>query len=155
MKTVSDNRKARFDFAIGDKYEAGIELLGWEVKSARAGSVNLQDSFVYFQPAPQGGAVQCFLKNAHFSPYGFGDMKTQEPLRDRRLLLNRSEINKLYTAVKAKGFTCVATRIYFNGRGRVKVEIALARGKHNYDKKKTLKERDIARETLTVLSRGV
>ena len=152
MKVVTENRKARFDFYIEDKYEAGIELLGWEVKSARAGGVNLQDSFVYFE----GGArAQAFLKNAHFAPFAFGDVSKQDLRRDRRLLLNRSEINKLHNAVKTKGMTVIATRIYFDPRGRVKAEIALARGKHNFDKKKTLKERDIARETLTALSRGV
>jgi len=140
MPNISDNRKARFDFFIEDKFEAGIELLGWEVKSARAGSVNLQDSFVWFE---NGSA---WLKNAHFSPYEYGDVKTQEPRRDRRLLLNKSEIAKLHTAVRAKGYTCVATKIYFNSRGIVKVEIATAKGKKNYDKKQTMKERDILRE---------
>jgi len=140
MKILTDNRKARFDYYIEDKFEAGIELEGWEVKSARAGNVNLQDSFVYFKDA------QCWLKNAHFSPYNFGDVNTQDTRRDRRLLLNRSEINKLSGAVKTKGYTCVATKIYFNKQGRVKAEVALAKGKHNYDKKKVLKEKDIARE---------
>lgn len=147
MKTVSDNRKARFDFFIEDKYEAGIELLGWEVKSARAGEVNLKDSFVHFT----GG--EAFLKNAHFSPYGFGDVKTQDTRRDRRLLLNKHEIEKISTAVKTKGYTCVVTKVYFNGKGLVKAEIALAKGKHNFDKKKAMKERDIARETLTEISK--
>jgi SsrA-binding protein len=140
-KKISDNRKARYDFYIEDKFEAGMELLGWEVKSARAGSVNLADSFVWFE---NGSA---WLKNAHFSPYQFGDIREQDTRRDRRLLLNKSEINKLHTAVRAKGYTCVATKIYFNGRGIVKLEIATAKGKHTYDKKKTEKERDILRET--------
>jgi SsrA-binding protein len=144
MKLVTDNRKARFDYLIEDKYEAGLELFGWEVKSARAGGVNLQDSFVFFTKA---APVQCFLKNAHFSHYEYGDVKTQDARRDRRLLLNRSQINKFCSAVKTKGYTCVATKIYFNARNRVKVEIALAKGKHKFDKKKTLKEKDIARET--------
>jgi len=150
MKTVTDNRKARFDYYIEDKFEAGIELFGWEVKSARAGNVNLQDSFVYFGNKTADGrrqTAECFLKNSHFSPYEYGDVKMQETRRNRRLLLNRSQINKLSTAVKTKGYTCVATKIYFNNQGRAKVEIALAKGKHNYDKKKVLKEKDIARET--------
>jgi len=157
MSLISDNRKAFFDYFIEDKYEAGMELLGWEVKSARAGNVNLQDSFVFFPvsgaPVSLRGAsrsnppVECFLKNAHFSPYENGDVSNQETRRDRRLLLNRSEINKLCNAVKTKGYTCIATKIYFNKQGRVKIEIALAKGKHSYDKKKVMKEKDIARET--------
>lgn len=141
MKIVADNKKAFHDYFIDDKYEAGIELLGWEVKSARAATVNLADSFIFFENEIP------VLKNAHFSPYNYGDVKTQECKRDRRLLLNKSEINKIHTAVKTKGVTCIATKIYFNERGTVKLEIALARGKHTFDKKQTLKERDIARET--------
>jgi len=143
VKIVTDNRKARFDYYIEDKFEAGIELFGWEVKSARAGNVNLQDSFVFFSRSCE---PEAFLKNAHFSPYEYGDVKLQETSRDRRLLLNRSQINKLSNAVKTKGYTCVATKIYFSNKGLAKVEIALAKGKHNFDKKKVLKEKDIARE---------
>jgi len=141
MKQITDNRRARFDYFIEDKYEAGMELEGWEVKSARAGSVTLAESFVAFTNG------QCFLKNASFSPYNFGDVTAQNPRRDRRLLLKKSEIAKLSMAVAAKGYTVVATQIYFNKDGRIKIEIALARGKHTFDKKQTLKERDIARET--------
>ena len=144
-KTITDNRKARYDFYIEDKFEAGLELFGWEVKSARAGNVNLQDSFIYIDA--KRGDSEAWLKNAFFAQYDFGDIKTQEVRRDRRLLLNRSEINKIHTAVKTKGYTCVATKIYLSSKGLVKVEIALAKGKHTYDKKKVLKERDIAKET--------
>lgn len=115
--------------------------MGWEVKSARAGTVNLQDSFVHFANG------ESFLKNAHFSPFAFGDVSTQETRRSRKLLLNKSEISKIHKGVKAGGYTCVATKIYFTKRGLVKVEIALARGKKNYDKRATEKERAIARET--------
>jgi len=149
-RIVTDNRKARFDYFIEDKFEAGIELFGWEVKSCRAGTVNLQDSYVWFEA--KGESIEAYLKGAYFSQYEFGDKKTQEVRRDRRLLLNRSEISKLHNSVKMKGFTCVATKIYFNAGGKVKVEVALARGKHNYDKKKVMKERDIERETLTTLN---
>ncbi|MDR0462314.1 MAG: SsrA-binding protein SmpB [Christensenellaceae bacterium] len=142
---ISDNRKARHDFFIEDKFEAGVALLGWEVKSARASTVNLKDSFVHFTVTD--GVVEAWLKNAHFSPFQFGDVKTQETRRDRKLLLNKSEIRKIHTAVKAKGYTCVPTRIYFNKQGCVKLEIALALGKKNYDKRAALKERDIERET--------
>jgi len=145
-KVISDNRKARFDFSFEDKFEAGLELLGWEVKSARAGTVNLQDSFVFFKLG------EAYLKNAHFSPFQFGDVKTQETRRDRKLLLNKSEINKIHRGVREKGMTCVATKIYITKRGLVKIEIALARGKQNFDKRATLKERDIARETAHMIA---
>ncbi|MCL2228216.1 MAG: SsrA-binding protein SmpB [Firmicutes bacterium] len=146
MNIIDDNRKARFDYAIDDKFEAGLSLLGWEVKSARAGNVNLKDSFVYFQVASNGG-ISAILKNAHFSPFQFGDVSTQETRRDRQLLLNIHEIKKIHNAVKTKGVTCVPLRLYFNKSGRVKLEIAIGKGKHTYDKKQTQKERDIARET--------
>lgn len=140
-KIIVDNRKARFDYHIEDKIETGIELQGWEVKSARAGEVNLLDSFVFFSNG------ECWLKNAHFSPYKDGRVQEQESKRNRKLLLRKSQIEKLHMQVKAKGYTCVVTKLYFNPRGLVKAEIALARGKQNYDKKATLRERDIKRET--------
>jgi SsrA-binding protein len=143
MKIISDNRKAYHNFFIEDKFEAGIELFGWEVKSARAGNVNLHESFVFFERKKD--TTTAFLKNAHFPQYEFADIKTQEERRDRRLLLNKSEIEKLSYAVLAKGLSCVPTKIYFNERGRVKVEIAMAKGKHKFDKKNALRDRDISR----------
>ena len=140
MKTIVSNRKAFHDYYIEDKFEAGIELEGWEVKSARAAEVNLLDSFVFFQKG------ECYLKNAHFAPYKDGRLEEQSTKRDRKLLLHRAQIEKLQTAVKAKGYTCVVTKMYLNGRGLVKVEVALAKGKHSYDKKQALKEKDIKRE---------
>lgn len=139
MKLISGNKKAHFDFFIEDKFEAGIELQGWEVKSARAGNVNLKDSFVIIRKG------ECFLKNAHISNYEYGDVKNQDVRRDRRLLLHKAQINKIESAVKTKGYTCVATRMYLD-KGLVKVEIALAKGKLLHDKRQTLKERDIKRE---------
>ena len=146
MKNIVTNRKAHHDYFIEDKYEAGIELLGWEVKSARAGNVNLNDAFVFFEGKGGKDEAQAILKNSHFGPYSYGVVTEQLPRRDRRLLLGRAQINKLHTAAAAKGYTVTPTKIYLNNQGRVKVEIALARGKHTYDKKQTLKERDIARE---------
>ena len=145
---VAGNQKAFFDYFIEDKYEAGIELFGWEVKSARAGNVNLKDSFVRFKDG------ECWLKNAHFGPYTHGDVKTQDTLRDRKLLLNGSQINKCANAVNTKGFSCVATKIYFNAQNRLKVEIAIAKGKHKFDKKQVQKEKDILRETERTLRRS-
>jgi SsrA-binding protein len=141
MKILSDNRRARFDYHMDEKIEAGIELQGWEVKSARAGEVSLGESFVWIA---DGSA---WLKNAYFAPYKncAGGIE-QELKRDRRLLLRKSQIEKLHMQVKAKGFTCVVNKLYLTARGLVKVEIALAKGKHTYDKKKSLKEKDILRE---------
>jgi SsrA-binding protein len=141
MKIIANNKKAFHDYFIEDKFEAGIELLGWEVKSARAANVSLTDSFVWFRDA------ECFLKNAHFGPYENGIVADQNPRRDRRLLLRRAQIEKLSAAVKTKGYTCVVTKLYLTPRGLIKAEIALARGKHTYDKKQTLKEKDIKRES--------
>ena len=140
MKLITSNRKAFHDFFIEDKFEAGLELQGWEVKSARAAEVNLVDSFVWFQKG------EAFLKNAHFAPYKDGVVTEQNPRRDRKLLLRRAQIEKLYTRVRAKGYTCVVTKLYFSTRGLVKAEVALARGKHTYDKKQTLKEKELLRE---------
>ena len=145
-KLIAGNKKAHFDYFIEDTYEAGIELDGWEVKSARAGNVNLKDSFVRVRDG------ECWLKNAHFSPYPYGDVQTQDTRRDRRLLLHKAQISKIATAVAAKGFTCVATKLYFNSKNRIKIEVALAKGKHNYDKKKVQKEKDIARETARAIA---
>jgi len=140
MKLISNNKKAFHDYFIEDKFEAGLELFGWEVKSARASEVNLSDSFVWFQDG------EAFLKNAHFAPYKDGVVTEQNTKRDRKLLLKKAQIEKLYSRVKAKGYTCVVTKIYFNPRGLVKAEVALARGKHTYDKKQALKEKDLRRE---------
>lgn len=140
MKLISNNKKAFHDYFIEDKFEAGLELFGWEVKSARASEINLSDSFVWFENG------EAFLKNAHFAPYKDGVVTEQNTKRDRKLLLKKAQIEKLYTRVKTKGYTCVVTKIYLNPRGLVKTEVALARGKHTYDKKQTLKEKDLRRE---------
>ena len=140
MKIIANNKKAFHDYFIEDKFEAGLELFGWEVKSARASEINLLDSFVWFQNE------EAFLKNAHFSPYKDASLAEQNPRRDRKLLLKRAQIEKLGSKVKAKGYTCVVTKIYLSPRGLVKAEVALARGKHAYDKKQTLKEKDLKRE---------
>jgi len=141
MTVIANNRKAFHDFFIEDKLEAGLELLGWEVKSARASEINLSDSFIYFENG------EAFLKNAYFAPYKNGRQEEQVCKRDRKLLLRRVQIEKLHAAVKVKGYTCVVTKLYFNSRGLVKAEIALAKGKQNYDKKRALREKDIKRET--------
>lgn len=136
---VATNRKARFDYHILDKYEAGISLLGSEVKSIREGGVSLQDSFVRFD------AGEAFVYNMHIKAYAFS-RGPMEPTRPRRLLMNRSEIDKLAGRVSKKGFTCIPLSLYFNQRGRVKLEIALCQSKQAHDKRDTLMERDARRE---------
>ena len=132
-----------FPYFIKDKFEAGIVLEGWEVKSARAGKISLDESFVHLEGEPR----QAVLKNAFIANYKDGDVATQNTKRSRKLLLHKSEIEKIAKAVLIKGNSCVATKIYLDRNGFVKAEIAVAAGKHTYDKKQVLKERDIARET--------
>ncbi|MDH5753344.1 MAG: SsrA-binding protein SmpB [Deltaproteobacteria bacterium] len=138
-KLIVDNRKARFDYHLQDKLEAGIELKGTEVKSLREGKINLGDAYCSII------AGEVFLVDAHITPYSHGTHFNHEPLRKRKLLLNRQEIRRLEQRVREKGFTIIPTRVYWK-RGRVKVEIALARGKKEYDKREQIKTRDIARE---------
>ena len=141
MKTIANNKKAYHDYHIEDTFEAGLELEGWEVKSARAAEVSLAESFIIIK---DGSA---YLKNAYFAPYKEGRTEEQNLRRDRRLLLHAHQIEKLARGIKIKGYTAVTTKLYFNRAGLLKAEIALARGKHTYDKKETLKQRDLARET--------
>ena len=145
MKIIAQNKKAFHNYFILDNVEAGLELLGWEVKSARAGNVSLLESFVYFS-ADNNGNIQGHLKNSHFSTYEYGVVKNQEVRRDRRLLLTRHQIDKFHKAVATKGVTCVVTKLYFTKRGLLKADVALAKGKHTFDKKQVLKERDLQRE---------
>jgi SsrA-binding protein len=147
MKILADNRKARFNYFIKDKFEAGIALEGWEVKSVRDGKISLDESFVHLEGEPK----QAILKNAFIANYDFGDVQLQNTKRNRRLLLHKSEIEKIARAVLIKGNSCVVTRIYLNAAGLIKAEIAVAVGKHSYDKKQVLKERDIAKETAKVI----
>jgi SsrA-binding protein len=147
MKILSANRKAHFNYFIKDKFEAGIALEGWEVKSARNGKISLDESFVHLEGEPK----QAVLKNSFFANYEDGDIKSQNTKRNRKLLLHKSEIEKIAKAVLIKGNSCVVTKIYLNSGGIIKAEIAVATGKHTYDKKQVLKERDIARETKKIM----
>jgi len=139
-KIIATNRKAYHEFFILDKFEAGIELLGSEVKSLREGSGNLKEGYVVIR---DGNAV---LIGVHISPYSHTGFQGHDPLRDRQLLLNKREISKLVKKVSEKGLTVIPLRMYFKS-GLVKVEIGLAKGKHHYDKKDSIKKRDIKRET--------
>ncbi len=138
-KVVASNRKAYHDYFLEDTYEAGIVLTGTEIKSVRAGRVNLRDGFVQIR---QGEA---WLVNVHISPYDFGNRENHEPRRDRKLLLHRQEIRKLQSKVSERGWTIVPLKMYLKD-GRAKVEIALVRGKRLYDKKDAIAERDADRE---------
>jgi len=137
---IAENRKAYHDFHILDTYEAGIVLLGTEVKAIREGRVNLRDSFARLE----NGEV--FLYNVNISPYSHRGYAHHEPLRRRKLLLHREEIRKLTGKTVEKGMTLVPVRMYFKD-GRVKVAVSLAKGKKEYDKRETIKRREADRET--------
>jgi len=137
---IEKNKKAFFDYEIEEKYEAGIVLKGWEVKSIRGGDVSLKESFCFVSKG------EIFLKNAHIAPYKMGvSYEKQEERQDRKLLLNKREINKLIGKTKEKGLTIVPLSLYLK-KGKIKLEIALAKGKKLYDKKQSLKEKDLKRE---------
>ena len=139
-RLIADNRKARHDYHLYETYEAGVELLGTEVKAIREGRVNLKDSYGRIE----GGEV--FLCNLHISPYSHRGYAEHAPLRRRRLLLHRYEIRKLVGKTQERGFTLVPVRLYFKG-GRVKVAVSLAKGKKTHDKRETIRRREIDRET--------
>lgn len=134
------NRKALHDYHILETWEAGLVLLGTEVKALRAGRGQLQDAYV---DAAEG---ELWLKQAHISPYEFGTYANHEPLRPRKLLMNRLEIRKILSKVERKGYTLIPLAIYLNPRGIIKVRIALAEGKTHGDKRESLKEREHKRE---------
>lgn len=138
-KVVATNRKARHDFEILDTYEAGLALTGSEIKSIRAGHVNLREGFVQ----PRGDEL--WLLNVHIASYEQAGMFGHDPLRPRKLLLHRREIDRLMSQIQEKGLTLVPTLMYLT-RGRAKIEIALARGKKKYDKRSALRERDSDRQ---------
>ena len=140
MKLIAKNSKASFDYFLLDTYEAGIVLVGSEVKSIRQGNVNLKDTFIVFD---KNG--ECFLKNMYIKTYDKISFDVPDERRSRKLLLNRREINKLMSKVKEKGYTVVPTKLYFKDQ-HVKVEIALAKGKHTFDKKEALQNKDIERD---------
>ncbi|MBI5050605.1 MAG: SsrA-binding protein SmpB [Nitrospirae bacterium] len=143
---VSTNRKAYHDYFIEEICEAGISLLGTEVKSIREGRANLKDSYVLIK----GG--EAFLFNCHISPYSHGNILNHDPLRTRKLLLHKKEIQRLWGKLTQKGFTLIPLKIYFKN-GRVKVEIGLCKGKRQYEKRETLKEREAKREIQRHLKR--
>ena len=138
-KIIADNRKAYHDYFVEERYEAGIELLGTEVKSLRAGTVNLKDSFCTVKDG------ELFVENMHVSPYEKGNIFNRDPLRRRRLLMHKREIMKLHGLVAQKGLTLIPLQLYFAG-GLVKVEVGLCRGKKLYDKREAAAEKEAGRE---------
>jgi len=139
VKTVCQNRKAGHDYYLDEFLEAGVALMGAEVKSLREGRANLVDSYARVKRA------EVFLYNMHISPYPFAHGLELDPMRPRKLLLKRKEIKRLTGKTEVKGYSLIPTKVYFK-RGRAKVEIALARGKKKYDKRRTLKEKELKRE---------
>ena len=134
--TITVNRKARYDYSLRDRYEAGVVLQGTEVKAIRAGRLNLTDSYAQITDG------EVFLIDAHIGPYAHGNIANHEPKRKRKLLLNRREITKIERSIRSKGMTIVPTRAYFSN-GKVKLELAVALGKQLYDKRDKI-ERDAA-----------
>ena len=139
VKIAAQNRKAYHDYFVEEKYEAGIELAGTEVKSIRAGTLNLKDSYCSVKDG------ELFLYGMHISPYEQGNIFNKDPVRVRRLLMHKREIRKLHALVKQDGYTLVPLSVYFKD-ARVKVEIGLCKGKKNYDKRDAAAQRDARRE---------
>jgi SsrA-binding protein len=136
MKTISTNRKAYHNYSVEDKFEAGVALSGTEVKALREGRANLNDAYARVKNG------ELFLVNAHISPYSCGNIYNHEPKRDRKLLMHRYELNRLYGKVKERGYTLIPLSMYFNDRNRVKLEIGLAKGKTTVDKRHDIKAKD-------------
>ncbi len=134
------NKKASFEYEFLDKYTAGIVLSGTEIKSIRAGKASLSDSYCYFS------GNELYVKNMHISEYWWGTFNQHDPKRDRKLLLTKKELRKLQRAIKEKGLTIVTTRLFIAENGYAKLNIALARGKKEYDKRQSIKEKDMRRE---------
>lgn len=144
-RTVATNRQARHEYFILESLETGLVLTGTEIKSIRAGRVNLKDSFAKVE----NGEV--LLYNMHISPYEYGNRENHEPLRTRKLLLHKAQIIRLIGKTREKGLTLVPLRLYLDVRGRAKLELALAKGKHSWDKRDAIAERDARREVDRVL----
>lgn len=139
VKLVANNKKAYHDYFIEDKYEAGIELFGTEVKSIRMGKCSIKESFIKIENG------QVYVYGMHVSPYEKGNIFNKDPLRIRKLLLHRAEIRRLLSKIKEKGYTLVPLKVYFKG-SLVKVEMGLARGKKLYDKREDIAKKDARRE---------
>src|SRR3569833_566921 len=145
QKGVAENRRARFDYFVEERFETGIALTGTEVKALRQGEGSIAESYAHVE------GDEVWLINSHIPEYSHGNRLNHEPRRPRKLLLKRREIAKLHGAVNRQGLTLVPLSVYFNGTGRAKVELALARGKKVHDKRETVKERDWKRDQQRLL----
>jgi len=137
---VIKNKKARYEYFLLQEYTAGIQLTGTEIKSIRAGKASITDGYCSFT------GDELFIRNMHIAEYAFGTHYNHEPKRDRKLLLNRRELKKLLTKVNERGLTIIPVVLFINEKGLAKLTISLAKGKHAYDKRETLKQKDIQRE---------
>lgn len=148
LKTVAANRKAYYDYAIEDTFEAGMELRGTEVKSLREGRVNLKESYARID------RNEVILHNCHINEYSHGNIMNHNPMRERKLLLHRKEIDRLIGQTQKKGLTLIPLKLYFNNRGVAKLQLALAKGKRQYDRREDIKKREDAREMARVMKDG-
>jgi len=147
VRELASNRRARHDYHVLESYEAGLELTGTEVKAARNGKVQLKDSFVEMRNG------QAWLVGAHISPYSHGNRENHPPERDRRLLLKKRQIDRLFGRTRLKGQTVIPLAVYLKGNW-IKVEVALAQGKKQYDKRAAIKERELDREAASAVKTG-
>ncbi len=139
LQTVSRNKKAYHDYFVIDSYEAGIELFGTEVKSVRQGKINLKDAWCTIDDG------ELFVNGMHISPYEFGNIFNRDPMRKRRLLMHKREINRLFGEIKQQGYTLVPLSAYFK-KGKLKIQVGLCKGKKNYDKRESIARKDAQRE---------
>ena len=147
IKIIAKNKKAFFNYELLEKFEAGISLMGSEVKSIREGRISLKESYAEVKDG------EIFLLHCHISPYEAANRFNHDPRRERKLLLHSREIKRLAGKIKEKGLTLVPTKVLINAKGKVKVEISLAKGKRIYQKKEVIKERDIQREVRAELKK--
>ncbi|MCX7744842.1 MAG: SsrA-binding protein SmpB [Flavobacteriales bacterium] len=140
MQIIVKNKKALFEYNLLDTFDAGIQLLGSEIKSIRAGKVNLQEAYCYFL------GDELFIKGMHIAEYSHGGYANHDPIRQRKLLLKRIELRKIKNKLKEKGLTVIPVKLYINERGFAKLEIAIAKGKKLYDKRNDIKNKDVKRE---------
>lgn len=148
-KIIADNRKARFNYEIGEVYEAGIALVGTEVKALRSGRANIAESYASFEGS------ELWLINSYISEYEQANRFNHSTRRLRKLLLHKKQLKNLFSAVSKEGMTIVPLRMYFNSRGIVKVAVALGKGKKNFDKRETIKQRDWGREKNRLLKHSL
>lgn len=148
MRIIATNKKANYNYEILERMEAGISLLGTEVKSVRDGKISLKESYAEIKEG------EAFLINCHISPYEPASRFNHDPRRERKLLLHRREIKRLIGKIQEKGLTLVPTKVFFNDKGKVKVEVSLAKGKRAYEKREAIRERDRKRELRAELKKA-